>query len=309
MKNNSEGRLRDWLQLSKLTIMLPVSLTGFTGYFIFKPSFTAKLLFVSLGILLMAISSSALNQIQESGLDSKMKRTLDRPIPAGRMKLNHAIIFSVCNLIAGTFIVYSFGNLLAALTGLFTILWYNGVYTYSKRLTAFAVVPGALTGALPPLIGWLAAGGGIFDKPVVLLEFLIFTGQIPHFWLLILKYGEEYKNAGIPNLTDIFNRDQINRLTFTWVLTAVMAALFLCYFEIIRSGLLIGILLLTSIFLIWKFTALIKTGAERKPYKKYSLLLDSYFLLVLVLLITDRIILKLMIQALIEIRMVEGYNF
>ena len=290
MKNNSENILRDWLQLSKLTIMLPVSLTGFTGYFIFNPHFTLNLIFISIGILIMAVSASALNQIQEVALDSKMERTLDRPIPAGKIKLSHAVIFSLCCLLTGTFIIYSAGNLLAAFIGISTVLWYNGIYTYSKRMTAFAVVPGAITGALPPLIGWVAAGGGIIDKPIIFLGFLFFTGQIPHFWLLILKYGEEYHRAGIPSLTDIFSRDQINRLTFTWVLTSVIAAVFLCYFEIIRTGIVIGILLIASVFLIWKFSALIKYGADKKTYKKYSILLDSYFLLVLLLLITDRIL-------------------
>jgi heme o synthase len=290
MKNNSENIFRNWLQLSKLTIMLPVSLTGFTGYFIFNSHFTIKLILVSFGILLMAVAASAFNQIQEVALDSKMERTLDRPIPAGRITLAHALIFSLCSLFAGSFIIYSTGNVLAALIGLFTVLWYNGIYTYSKRITAFAVVPGAITGALPPIIGWVAAGGGIIDKPIIFLGFLFFMGQIPHFWLVILKYGEEYNEAGIPALTEIFNKDQINRLTFTWVLTSVIAAVFLCYFEIIRTGALIGILLIASIFLLWKFSALIKSGVENKPYKKYSILLDSYFLLVLLLLISDRII-------------------
>jgi Polyprenyltransferase (cytochrome oxidase assembly factor) len=290
MKNNSGNRLIDYLRLSKLTIMLPVSLTGFTGYFIFNPHFSIKLILVSFGILLMAISASTFNQIQEFDIDSKMERTTDRPIPAGKIKLTHAIIFSICNLVAGMSIIYSGGNLLAALIGLFTIFWYNGIYTYSKRITAFAVVPGALTGALPPLIGWVAAGGGILDKPILFLEFLFFTGQIPHFWLFILNYGEEYNKAGIPALTDIFNKDQINRLTFTWVLTSVIAAIFLCYFEIIRTGALIGILLIASTFLIWEFSALIKSGVDNETYKKYSILLDSYFLLVLLLLISDRII-------------------
>jgi len=270
--------------------MLPVSLTGFTGYFIFNPHFSIKIILISFGILLMAVSASALNQIQEAGLDSKMKRTHDRPIPAGRINLKHAIIFSLCNLFAGTVIIYSSGNLKSALIGLFTILWYNGIYTYSKRITAFAVVPGALTGALPLLIGWVAAGGGIWDKPIIFLEFLFFTGQIPHFWLMILKYGEEYNKAGIPSLTDIFKRDQINRLTFTWVVTSVIAAIFLCYFEIIRTGAIIVILLVASAFLIWKFSGLIKTGADKITYKKYSILLNLYFFLILLLLISDRII-------------------
>ena len=290
MKNNSGNRIKDYLLLSKLTIMLPVSLTGFTGYFIFNPHVSTNLILVSFGVLLMAVSASALNQIQEAGLDIKMKRTQDRPIPAGRIKVKQAIVFSLCCLLTGTILIYSGGNHLASLIGLFTLLWYNGAYTNLKRKTAFAVVPGALTGALPPLIGWVAAGGGVFDKPIIYVEFLFFTGQIPHFWLLILKYGEEYNKAGIPTLSDIFKRDQINRLTFTWVLTSIIAAMFLCYFEVIRSGPVIVSLLTASIILIWRFSSLLKSGAENKNYKKYSILLDLYFFLVLLLLITDKII-------------------
>jgi protoheme IX farnesyltransferase len=290
MKNNYGNRLRDYLQLSKLTIMLPVCLTGFTGFFMFDSHFSANLLLTSFGILLMAVSASTMNQIQEMELDRKMNRTHDRPLPAGRINIKQAIIFFLCCILSGTFLVFSGGNITAALTGLFTILWYNGVYTYSKRLTAFAVVPGALTGALPPLIGWLAAGGGFWDKPIIFLEFLFFTGQIPHFWLLVLKYGEEYNLAGIPTLTSVFNQQQINRLTFTWIVTSVIAAVFLGYFEIITTGVIVGILLIASVFLIWKFSGLLKPGAEIKSSKKYSILLDSYFLLILLLLIADRII-------------------
>jgi len=290
MKNNSGNRLRDYLQLSKLTIMLPVSLTGFTGYFIFSPHISINLFLVSFGILFMAVSASTINQIQEVSLDSKMNRTLDRPLPAGRIRQEHAIIFSLCSLLGGIILIYSGGNLPAVIVGIFTIIWYNGIYTYLKRMTAFAVVPGAVTGALPPLIGWVAAGGEVWSKPILFLEFLFFTGQIPHFWLLILKYGEEYKRAGIPTLTDIFKNEQINRLTFTWVLTSVIAAVFLCYFEIIKSTPVIGILIFASLFLIWKFYYLIKNTGDNVNYKKYSILLDLYFLLILLLLICDRII-------------------
>jgi protoheme IX farnesyltransferase len=290
MESNSGNRLRDYSQLSKFKIMLPVSLTGFTGYFIFNPHLSLNIFSVSLGVFLMAVSASAFNQLQEIALDSKMKRTHDRPIPAGRISIPNALIFSLFCLFAGIFFIYAGGNLLSALLGLFTLLWYNGVYTYSKRITAFAVVPGALTGALPPLIGWVAAGGGMFDKPVIFIEFLFFIGQIPHFWLLILKYGGEYSKAGIPSLTDIFTTEQINRLTFTWVVTSVIAAVFLCYLEVIRTAPAIGILLIASAYLIWKFSKLIRTGATNKTYRPYFIVLDSYFLLVMVLLIVDRII-------------------
>jgi protoheme IX farnesyltransferase len=270
--------------------MIPVSLTGFTGYFIFDPHITLNLITVTIGILLMAVSASVLNQLQEAGLDLKMNRTHKRPIPARNITKSGAILFFLANLFAGTALIYSAGGFRAAVIGLITLVWYNGIYTFSKRLSAFAVVPGAVTGALPPLIGWVAAGGGLWDKPIIFLEFLFFIGQIPHFWLLILRYGEEYKNAGIPSLTNILGRDQINRLTFTWVVSSVIAALFLCFFEIIRTRLLVGILLVASFYLIWNFSDLLKNQVDAANSRKYSILLDSYFLLVIILLISDRII-------------------
>ena len=105
-----------------------------------------------------------------------------------------------------------------------------------------------------------------------------------------MKYGEDYKQAGIPSLTDIFTLSQISRLTFSWVVSSVAAALFLCYFEIIQSRLIIAILVAVSIYIIWRFTDLLTTGINKNNYGKYSRVLDLYFLLVLLLLISDRII-------------------
>jgi protoheme IX farnesyltransferase len=273
MKNNSGSNLKYYLELSKLKIMIPVSLTGFTGYFIFDPRLTVNIFIVSTGILMMAVSASVLNQIQEVEFDRKMNRTQNRPIPSMKIGRSHALLFCMCNLIAGAAFIYLAGATKAAFIGIITLLWYNGIYTYSKRITAFAVVPGAVTGALPPLIGWVAAGGGIWDKPIIFIEFLFFIGQIPHFWLLILKYGDEYRNAGIPSLTDILSRTQINRLTFIWVVSSVTSALFLCYFEIIKSLTIVGILMIASFFIIWKFSDLIKSNHNTTDSRRYSILL------------------------------------
>lgn len=290
MNNHTAGNFSSYLVLSKLKIMVPVSLTGLTGYFIFDPHLSLNVFITSLGILLLAISASVLNQIQEVELDKRMKRTHDRPIPAGKIDLMRAVLFLLINLLAGFILIYFAGNPKAALIGLITIFWYNGVYTYSKKRTAFAVVPGAVTGALPPLIGWVAAGGGVWDRQIVFIEFLFFMGQIPHFWLLILKYGEEYKEAGIPTLKDIFTTRQINRLTFTWVIASVIAAIFLCYFNIIQNKIVIIILITGSLFIIWQFIDLLKTQHIKNNYRRYSISLDLYFLLVLLLLISDRML-------------------
>ena len=270
--------------------MLPVAFTGFTGYFIYQPLINFSILLVSLGILLQAVSSSVLNQLQEIDLDQKMKRTHNRPLPTGKISISSAVLFFLLNLFAGTLLIYFFGNLTASLVGLFTIFWYNIIYTYSKRITAFAVVPGSLTGALPPFIGWTAAGGALLDKPIVLLGFLLFIGQVPHFWLLVLKYGEEYGSAGIPTLTRVLSRPQINRLSFTWVVTSAISALFLSWFGVIHSRIIMVLLLLSSFYLIYSFRGMI-TGPESKiPYRKNFILLNSFFLLILIFLIADRIL-------------------
>jgi heme o synthase len=290
MINSQVNKLKDWLELAKLKIMIPVSLTGFTGYFAYDSHLTAKALIITSGILLMAVSASVINQIQEIGIDSKMNRTSNRPLPGHRIKIRDALLLSLICLISSTAIIYYAGNSAAMLIGLITIIWYNGIYTYLKRITAFAVVPGAITGALPPLMGWVAAGGGPWEKPIIFIEFLLFIGQIPHFWLLILKYGEEYKLAGIPSLTDLFNRVQIKRLTFIWVVSSVIAALFLCCFEIILSQVINIILIVVSLCMLWQFIDLLKLRPAKNDYRRYSIILDAYFLLILLLLISDRII-------------------
>lgn len=289
MNKRIVNKIKSYKELSKLNIMIPVSLTGFTGYFIYNPGISQEIVMVTLGVFLLAVSASVLNQIQEVEQDRKMNRTQFRPLPSGAIKIHQAAIFFFTTLIAGTILICTWGNIAAAIIGLITILWYNGIYTYAKRITAFAVVPGAVTGALPPLIGWVSAGGGVWDKSIIFLEFLFFTGQIPHFWLLILKYGEEYKKAGFPSLSNILSAVQIKRLTYTWVVTSAMAALFLCYFEIIQNGLIVIILMIASLLLVWQFYGLVKIP-ENGKYRKYSNLLDLYFLLIIILLITDKII-------------------
>jgi protoheme IX farnesyltransferase len=131
---NKKGKLKDWLELTKLKIMIPVSLTGFTGFFVFDPHFSARIIFTSLGILLMAISASVLNQIQEVLPDSKMNRTIDRPLPSHRIKPREAFLFFLFCLIAGTTIIYYAGNLKAVLIGLVTLIWYNGIILIPKGL-------------------------------------------------------------------------------------------------------------------------------------------------------------------------------
>lgn len=288
--NSREGNiLKDYLELSKIKIMVPVSLTGLTGYFIYKPDFTPALVFVTAGILFLAIGASVLNQLQETQTDSLMERTRDRPLPAGRISPKNAWLFFVFSFITGTFFIIATGSTRALIISYLTLAWYNGVYTYLKKLTAFAVLPGALTGALPPLIGWVAAGGSASDRTIFVIQLLFFIGQIPHFWLFMLKYGSQYRQAGLPSLTAIMDRTTIKRLIFVWIVASVCMSGCLYFFGILKNRMLIAMLLIASLFLITAFIKLIPDNVTIKP-GKYSILLNFYFLLIMILLISDRLI-------------------
>lgn len=284
------GTVINYLELSKPKIMIPVSLTGFTGYFIYDQHITLNILLVTAGIFFLAVSASVLNQVQEIRQDRLMERTRNRPLPSGRISKRNALVFFMISLLAGSALVYAGGNVTALLIGILTILWYNGVYTIAKKFTAFAVVPGAITGALPPLIGWVAAGGSPWDKIIVFVEFLFFIGQVPHFWLIILKYSEEYELAGFPSITGKMTKSQIGRLIFSWILVSALAAIFLFTFEIIGNPIIILALFTATITLVLLFRDLVKGGEMNSENKKYPVILNIYYLLIILLLISDRII-------------------
>lgn len=290
MNNKKASTLKSWLELSKLKIMIPVSLTGFTGYFLYKPQLTIESLYVTAGILFLSIFASSLNQLQEVKFDGLMKRTRNRPLPSGRISHSAAIIFSLFSLALGVFFILLSDGILPLILSILTITWYNGIYTYLKRITAYAVIPGALTGALPPLIGWVAAGGPFPDNTILIVQALFFIGQIPHFWLFILKYGGEYEAAGFPSLTKIMNRGRIARMIFYWIIICACTALSLYFFEILQNFTLTIILIAASIGLVAGFVRLTMKNGDQSNTGRYSLLLDSYFLLVMLLLISDRII-------------------
>ena len=287
-KRKDSASLKTYLQLGKFSVMIPVSLSAFTGFFLFSPSFDLRSIMVALGVLMQGLAASALNQVQEIELDAIMDRTKKRPLPTGKAKRSEALLYSLITFLIGSLLIYFGGNALAMVLGIIALLWYNGVYTPLKKRTAFAVIPGSITGAIPPVIGWVAAGGPILDKISILLAFIFFMGQIPHFWLLILKYGNQYKEAGIPSLTEIFSNRQLNNLSYIWIVAALVSALMLASFNIIQTFFLNIILIFLTITGIYTFRNLLNT-TKTDGQKKYFILLNCYYLLLMILLITDKI--------------------
>jgi heme o synthase len=232
--------------LSKIYISLPVTATTFTGFIAYAGSLSPSLIPLLCGVFLLASGSSGLNHYQERETDALMERTRNRPLPGGRVTPAIVLLFSITLLLAGSLLLYLSFHPPVVILGLFNALWYNAIYTNLKRITAFAVIPGAVTGGVPPMIGWVAAGGYWLD-PVILVIFIFFViGQIPHFWLLLLKYGKQYELAGLPSLTTIFSESQIRRVSRAWLFATLAASAMLPLTGLIRNPALLTAYLVTA---------------------------------------------------------------
>ena len=280
--------MNKYLTLGKVTITLPVALTGFLGYFMAQPSFGLHALYAILGVFLLGSASAAVNQIQERHIDSRMPRTASRPIPTGQVSLAGAILFAVIIAGAGTALLLMTGYPLAAALGLFTLAWYNLVYTPLKRITAFAVLPGALIGALPPLIGWTAAGGDPLDIEIVAVAFLLFVGQMPHFWMLMLKLGNQYHQAGLPVITSLFDHRQIRNISFIWFAASGVCVLALPATPIMHHQAMSLVLILAAIVFMIRMFLLSYRGNLVDHWKKAFITVNLFYLLIILVLLADR---------------------
>jgi protoheme IX farnesyltransferase len=213
------------MELGKVRISLPVALSACTGYALQTGLFGTDVLVLMAGVFLMSCSSGAINHIQEYKLDALMPRTKNRPLPSGKISLKGALLVASSFFVYGAFILIASFPFIVFLISFLTLLSYNAIYTPLKKVTAFAVVPGSLVGALPPYIGWVAGGGHIMDGQIFWVALFFFIGQIPHFWLLLLMFGKQYELAGFPSLHAIFTDNQIKRLSFTWILATIASAL------------------------------------------------------------------------------------
>jgi protoheme IX farnesyltransferase len=213
-------------ELTKARITFAVTFSVAAGHFMFMEAITASVLLPALGVFLLACGSAALNEVQEARIDALMARTRGRPIPSGRISRDWALFIALALIGAAFYTLASIEAHTLTVLGLagLALVWYNGVYVLLKRVTAFAVVPGALVGAIPPVIGWTAGGGLALDGAILKVAFFFFLWQIPHFWLLLLMHGRDYENAGLPSLTKLLAPQQIRRITFMWILAVCVTS-------------------------------------------------------------------------------------
>ena len=199
--NTGQGRLKDYIQLIKLSLSIMVVFSSVMSFLLVpgveerfvNPLLMSILLFV--GGLLVTGSANAINQVVEKDTDAMMKRTSGRPVAAGRMTANHGWAFAIITGLLGVFILGYFFNPLAAGLAAFSLFLYAFIYTPLKKVNSIAVLVGAFPGALPCLIGW-AAGDERLSLGGWVLFAIQFFWQFPHFWAIAWIAHGDYSKAG-----------------------------------------------------------------------------------------------------------------
>jgi heme o synthase len=240
---------KDFWALTKPRVMTLVVFTGLCGLLAAPAHIHPVLAFTAvLCIALGAGASGALNQWYEADLDAKMRRTKNRPLPAGRMDRQSALHFGV-GLAAFSVILMGFAvNLLAAAILTVSILFYVVIYTvWLKRRTPQNIVIGGAAGAFPALIGWAAATGRVDALPV-LLFLLVFLWTPPHFWALSLFVNSDYAAAGVPMMSVVAGTRTTRLQAFLYSLP--MAAVAIAPWPLKLAGPIYGVTttLLTLVF-------------------------------------------------------------
>jgi len=277
--------LRIVLDLSKARITFAVTFSVTTGWVVHNGTFDVAMLFPVLGVFLLACGSATLNHVQDRRYDAQMERTRQRPIPSGRISVRGALVVSAIFVFAGLNVLSYVEHQPWVVLGLgaFSIVFYNGIYYGLKRVTAFAVVPGALIGAVPPLMGWCAAGGAFFDPRIIAVAAFFFIWQIPHFWLLVQIYGKQYEGAGLPSPTSLITPTQLKRITVAWSFLTIVCGLALARMQINTQpwG---ALALLGSIALAYAAVGYVRNEPTAKGARKFFMQLNAYALAMMLLL-------------------------
>jgi heme o synthase len=217
---------RDFVALTKPRVMTLVVFTGLCGLLAAPGHIHPVLGFTAiLCIALGAGAAAALNQWFEADIDIKMRRTANRPLPAGRMARHEALYFGVGLGAASVILMGLAVNLLSAAILLASILFYVMIYTvWLKRRTPQNIVIGGAAGAFPPLIGWAAVTGDVSTLPL-LLFLLVFLWTPPHFWALSLFVNSDYAAAGVPMMSVVAGPRATRAQVFCYTLPMIAVAL------------------------------------------------------------------------------------
>ena len=281
--------IKDFFVVTKFVLSFAVSLSALFAYIMAKGEIGFDMLLATFSVLLVAMGVSTLNQVQEYKEDSKMERTKNRPIAAGRMSPRTGYIISAVLIILSMLLIYSLLGLTGVNIFMFAFIWYNAMYTPLKKKSALAVVPGAILGVIPPAVGWLVAGNSLMELEFIALALYFFIWQVPHFWLLVMLFHGDYKDGGYPTAMRLFGQASLQRLTFVWLIFTIQAGIFLVsIFEPYMTT-----IVLSTFIGIWAFISsleLLRDRFELKNARSVFWKINAAFLGIIILLSIDEYI-------------------
>jgi protoheme IX farnesyltransferase len=286
--------MKDFMKFTRFYLSLAVSLSALFTYLIKTNQPGMEILLPWLGVLLLALGTSALNQIQEVHHDKLMNRTLDRPYASGRYSFKKAFTISISIILSALVLLYFTMGIMGIYFTLFTILIYNVIYTKLKPITHWALILGSFLGVISPTIGWLVASNleltSLIDLKFMYIFILFFVWQVPHFWLLVLINNEDYKQAGFPTLKDKIGQDGLMRTIAIWNL--ISAANGIAVILAAQTNQILWILTISiSMYIVYSSYILFTTKEIIGKFFKIRFMeINTYILLIMIFLIIDNLI-------------------
>lgn len=210
--------------IAKIPLCLLVAFSALFGHILAQQKVDLSSLQIFFAILLLSCGGASYNSYQERFTDKLMTRTQSRPLVKNMLSSRHAVVQSTLMITAGLAAVLIFGNIEAFIAGLCGIVLYNLAYTRLKPKSVYALIPGAICGAMPPYIGWLAANGEPLSYTAALLISLLIFWQIPHFFLVMLNHRSDYLRSLAPNMLKLLNQQALHRVFMPWI-TALSATM------------------------------------------------------------------------------------
>jgi len=270
-----EGSLSDRAGLMKLPVSALAGAAAALGYAACDRERGTDALFAGLSVFVLAAGACTLNNWQDRFFDIRLERTRRRPLPAKRMPPAQALVQALLLLGAGLGGLYSCSPSAGGpLAGLLAVFLYNAAYTPLKKRTLFALVPGVLCGTLPPLIGWLAAGGAPGAPTVLYLMALFGVWQVPHLWVLLLANIGDERLREQPSLLDHLSLPQVRRLAVVWAAAFAFLTLYLKVFLLVRGGIPTLLLAANALALPLVFASAFREPWAAERYRRLSLYLN-----------------------------------
>lgn len=271
---NTSEVLFNIFKLVRLNISFMVVMSAYFGFLLSGKKHTFQLIIVLSAVIIHSFGTSMLNQYQEVELDKKMERTKNRPLSTGIFNEKGILIISILFILLSFVLPLTINKKNIALLFLGNLIIYNFIYTPAKKITSFALIIGSISGAIPPIIGWLA-GNNSLNLEILLVATTFYMWQVPHFLFLTEKYKDEYKNAGFKILINNTSEIKYRLILTIWILSYYLVLTHTAY-VIIGQSVLGDIVISLETVLI--FILLVQ---NKKPEQKFHIINFSVIILVI----------------------------